>query len=96
MLWHVVTLDVAALDARVRLSLEKKIFKLREIDEILWFHSGRDVERPGNTAFITVFADRAALERYRIHPTHLELAQALRDSHTVVHRLDLEDLPLPS
>jgi hypothetical protein len=96
MLWHVVTVELGTVSDQVRLDLEAKIDQLREIEEIRWFQSGRDVERPGNTAFISVLVDRAALERYRAHPIHLQLAQALRDSHVVVHRLDLDNLPAPS
>jgi hypothetical protein len=96
MLWHVITAQLGVLTEPARLELETKIARLDEIDEIRWFRSARDVERPGNTAFIAVLVDRAALERYRVHPIHLDLAQALRDNHVVVHRLDLDELPMPA
>jgi len=96
MLWHVVSLDAAHLDETARVKLEVAIDKLREIDDIHWFQWGRDVERPGTTAIIAVLVDLDALERYRVHPVHLDLVQAIRESGATVHRLDLDHLPLPS
>ena len=57
---------------------------------------GRDVERPGTTAFIAVVDDLASVDRYRKHPVHVELAIGIRESGAAVHRLDINDLPLPS
>ena len=96
MLWHVVTMELGGLSEAARQELEAKVERLREIDDIRWFRSARDMERPGNTAFISVMVDKEALERYRIHPVHQTLAQSLRDNHIVVHRLDLDGLPEPS
>jgi hypothetical protein len=95
MLWHVVTLDLAHLDASAREQLEAKLAELEKIDEVRWFRLRRDVERPANTTFVSVFVNRDALARYRVDPIHLSVADAIRQSNSTVTRLDLVDLPLP-
>jgi hypothetical protein len=75
--------------------LEAKLADVEKIDEVRWFRLRRDVERPANTTFVSVFVDRHALARYRDDPIHLSVADSIRQSKAVVTRLDLEDLPLP-
>jgi hypothetical protein len=96
MLWHVVTMDLAHLDGPARDRLESEVAGLEKIKEILWFRLRRDVERPGNTTFITVMADREALARYRGDPIHVAVAESMRAAKAIVTRLDLDDLPTPS
>jgi quinol monooxygenase YgiN len=96
MLWHILAFDVAHLDPAGRAALETELARLEAIPEVLWFHLGRDVERPHITAFVAVFADHDALERYRVRPEHIEVAKAIRASKATSQRLDLDGLPILS
>jgi hypothetical protein len=96
MLWHILALDLAHLDTKQRSALEHELNRLAEIPEVLWFRQGRDVERPHITAFVCVIAGTGALARYRVDPTHVEVAAAIRRSGAAVQRLDMAGLPVPA
>ena len=89
MIWHIVRLDMSPLDEATRASLEGDLAGLTSLEDVAWLRVARDVEEPTVTGLITVFADHAALERYRVHPEHVPVVQRLRDLAIPSVRLDI-------
>lgn len=89
MIWHIVRFDLGGVDPEVRAELEAALAGLDAIEEVAWLRVARDVEDPAVTGLITVFADHAALERYRVHPDHLPVVERLRALGVPAARLDI-------
>jgi quinol monooxygenase YgiN len=88
-IWHVVRFDFSGIDDAVREEVEADLRALDRLDEVAWLRVARDVEEPSVTGLLTVFADLAALEAYRIHPDHLPVVARVRELGVGTVRLDV-------
>lgn len=89
MIWHVVRFDFGAVEETERRALEADLAALASIDEVAWLRVGRDIEDPAITGLITGFADREALDTYRVHPEHVPVVERIRALGIPAVRLDL-------
>lgn len=90
MIWHIVSFDMSAIEASVRVELERELEGLRELDVVAWLAVARDVDAPSTTGLITLFTSYDDLEAYRVHPDHVPVVQRIRDLGIPVTRLDVE------
>ena len=101
MIWHIVTFDMSALEESTRVEVEQQLAGLDSLDEVAWLAVARDIDTPGTTGLLTLFASYDDLEAYRVHPEHVPVVQRIRDLGVPVSRLDVEagvppaDLPTP-
>lgn len=89
MIWHLVRFDFGTVAASTRLEVEADLAALVSIDEVAWLRVGRDIEDPAITGLMTAFADREALDTYRVHPDHVPVVERIRALGIPVVRLDL-------
>lgn len=89
MIWHVVRFDFSGVDEPTRRDIEERLAGLVAIPEVAWLRVGRDLKEPAVTGLLTAFEDRDALERYRVHPDHVPVVEAIRVAGVGVTRLDL-------
>lgn len=90
MIWHIVRLDMSAIEESVRDEVERNLEGLRDLDVVAWLAVSRDVDSPSVTGLITVFVSYDDLEAYRVHPDHLPVVQRIRDLGIPLTRLDIE------
>lgn len=90
MIWHIVSLDMSAIEEDLRAELERDLEGLHAIDVVAWLAVGRDVDSPSTTGLLTLFATYEDLEAYRDHPDHLPVVQRIRDLGIQITRLDVE------
>lgn len=89
MIWHIVRLDMGALDEATRASLEDDLAGLTSLEDVAWLRVARDVDDPAITGLMTALTDHDALERYRVHPEHLPVVDRLRELGIPSVRLDI-------
>jgi hypothetical protein len=94
MLWHIVTFDMADVDAASRDQVEARLAGLADLDVVAWLEVARDVDTPTTTGMISLFESYADLEVYRTHPAHLPVVETIRGLGIPTSRLDVE-APLP-
>lgn len=95
---HIVLWKLAADEADTRAlhaeQIAEKLLALRGVvDEIDHIEVGRNVVNPQSNwdvALVSEFSDAAALERYQVHPAHLEAAAFVK---TVVAERSCVDYP---
>lgn len=96
MLWHAVSVDVEGLADTKQQELTALMEGLGTIPDVVWFRCGRDAAASTSLAFIAVLEDLKGLARYRVHPSHVAFATAIRAAGKRAQRIDLEGLPLPA
>jgi hypothetical protein len=89
-IWHIVSLDMSAIEDDLRTEVERDLEGLRELDVVAWLAVARDVDSPSTTGLLTLFANYEDLETYREHPDHLPVVQRIRDLGIPITRLDVE------
>lgn len=94
MIWHIVTFDMSAVDTATRTELEARLAALADLAPVAWLEVARDLDVPGTTGLLSVFATYEDLEAYRVHPDHLPVVEDIRELGIPVSRLDVE-APLP-
>lgn len=94
MIWHIVTFDMTAVDTATRTDLEARLAALADLDPVVWLEVARDVDVPGTTGLLSVFATYEDLETYRVHPDHVPVVEDIRTLGVPTSRLDVE-APLP-
>lgn len=92
MLWHIVRFRFPpTVDDATRRALEEDLERLDDvIDEVVWLAVARDIDEPGVTGLLTVFADERALAVYRGHPAHTPIVERARALCDEIVRLDVE------
>jgi hypothetical protein len=89
-IWHIVSFDMSALDEALRVELEQQLAELQHLEEVAWLAVARDIDQPGTTGLLSLFASYADLEAYRVHPQHVPVVQRIRELGVPVARLDVE------
>lgn len=90
MIWHIVRFDFSGVDAATRADIEQAIRELDRLEEVAWLRLAHDLAEPDVTGLLAVFADRAALDAYRVHPDHVPVVERLREAGVGATRLDVE------
>ncbi len=90
MIWHIVRFDFTGVDPAERRAIEDDLRGLAAIDEVGWLRVAREIGDAEVTGLITVFADEAALDTYRVHPLHTPVVARIRAAGASVIRLDIE------
>ncbi len=90
MIWHIVRFDLSSLPAEVREEIEASLRGLADLEVVAWLEVARDVDDPGITGLLTLFASYEDLEAYRVHPHHVPVVERIRDLGVPVTRLDLD------
>ncbi|MBW3621532.1 MAG: Dabb family protein [Actinobacteria bacterium] len=90
MIWHVVRFDFAGVADDLRDDLERQLRGLEDLDCVGFLRVGRDLDQPTVTGLVTGFADAGELDRYRTHPDHLPVVEAIRAAGVATSRIDIE------
>ncbi len=90
MIWHIVRFDLSSLDAPTRAEIERDLAALGRLDVVSWLEVARDLDTPGITGLLSLFASYEDLEAYRVHPEHVPVVERIRGLGIPVTRLDVQ------
>jgi len=89
-IWHIVRFDLSSLDEPTRIEIERDLADLVRLDVVAWLEVARDLDTPGITGLLSLFASYEDLEAYRVHPQHVPVVERIRELGIPVTRLDVE------
>lgn len=90
MIWHIVRFDLSSLDEGTRVEIEEALADLARLEVVAWLEVARDLDSPGITGLLSLFASYEDLEAYRVHPDHVPVVERIRGLEIPVTRLDVE------